>query len=220
VLHFAWLRSWPHVQRYLSDISPVPVTSYFAPGNLGLAVTDADLATAGSLHSLDEDVHLCGADAFVRHVVVARSPGSPVVSASLVADGNFSPIASAVPYVPFEDSGCATQGNLTKVARYSISQQLATVSWTGVDLLTGRPATASVAMGFDGETSRYQIGVDSQDPLAPPGPADGYEQLAAAPHRLGDSTDAAGQVTVALERPLSFGPARFATARFCLDGSS
>lgn len=212
-VHFAWLRTWPHEQRYLSDMSPVPVTTYIAPGNLGLIVTDTDLATAGSLHALDRAVRAGGPDVFVRHLVVSRAAGSPVVSASLVAYGNFSPIGSEVPYIPFEDSGCATQANLSKVGSYSISEQLATVSWSGVDLLTGQPATASVAMGFDGQTSRYQIGADSQDPLAPPGRPDGYEQLEAAPYRLGDSTADAGQPTIALERPLVFGPTGIASAR-------
>jgi hypothetical protein len=209
----AWLRSWPHSQRYLSGDTPIVVTTTTAPRSIGLTVTTIDLATPGPLRALDPALAGGGPDVVEREVVVTRRPGSPVVSASLVAYGNFSPIASEIPYVPFEDSGCLTQANPVKVGSYDRTDQVASVSWAGVDLLTGAPATAAIAVGFDGRTSAYEIGTDSQDPLALPGPADGYEELAHAPYRLGRSDVAVGQVTVTLEHRLVFEPNGVATAR-------
>lgn len=202
--HFAWLRNWHHSQRFLTSTTPVPVTTYVAPASVGLRVVDTDLATAGSLHALDGLVPAGGPDAFVRDVTVTRSASSPVTSAELVAYGNFSPIASDVPYVPFEDAGCATQANTTKVGHYSRSDRVATISWSGVDMTTGKPASATVAVGFAGPTTGFEVGTDSYDPLAPPGPEDGYQELASTPYELGGSRAALGQVTVALEAPLDF----------------
>lgn len=213
---FSWLRSWSHTQAYLSASSPVPVTTYRSPGKLGLKIIDTDLATAAPLNALDGNVSHKGPDAFVRHVLVLRSKSSPVTSAALVAYGNFSPTASRVAYLPVEDMGCAAQANLTKLGSYSTKSGLATVSWHGVDLVTGKPSSAAVSMGFAGRTASEQIGTDSQDPLAPPGPKDGYEELSSPPYLLSGSRLATGQVTITLEHPLSFKRSGVATARLII----
>ncbi|MDX6636870.1 MAG: glucoamylase, partial [Solirubrobacterales bacterium] len=41
---FAWLRDWRARQRYASPNTPVPVTTYRSPRDLGLRVRDTDLA--------------------------------------------------------------------------------------------------------------------------------------------------------------------------------
>jgi hypothetical protein len=201
---FAWLRAWPHEQRYLSPAAPVVVTTYAAPLSLGLVVTDTDFATPGTLHDLDPAVTPGGPDAFVRDVTVERGPGSPVTSAELVAYANWSPIASDVPYVPFQDAGCSEQLNATKLGSYDPASGVATVTWSGVDLATGEPSSAVVAMGFQRPAGSYEVGTDSENPLAPPGPPDAFTELASPPYTLGDSEAAAGQVTVALAEPLFF----------------
>ncbi|MHB1712025.1 MAG: hypothetical protein ACYCV7_11580 [Acidimicrobiales bacterium] len=213
---FTWLRDWQHQQAYLSSNSPVPVTDYRSPPGLGLTVVDTDYATAPPLAGLDAALSAHGPDAFVRSFVVHRAPGSPVRRAWLVGYANVSPISSRIAYVPLQDSGCTTQANTTKVGQWRAGHRLATVTWRGIDLLTGKPSAATVALGWTGPTSAHQIGTDSQDKLAEPAPADGYGQLSRAPYRLGGAARAVGQVTVALQRPLQFGRQGTATARLLL----
>lgn len=204
VAGFAWLRAWAHHQTYLSANSPVSVTTYRSPAQLGLSVSDTDFATAAPLSALDPAIPGGGPDAVVRHFVVRRSPSSPVRRAWLVSYANVSPTASQVPYVPLQDSGCLTQANITKVGQWQPGLQAAEVSWSGVDLVTGRPASTTVALGWNGATTAHQIGTDSQDALAEPAPVDGYQQLSHAPYRLGGTNGAVGQITVALQRRLAF----------------
>jgi len=200
---FAWLRDWPHSQSYLSADTPVPVTTYTQP-TLGLTVTDTDQATVAP------------ADAFVRSFVVQRAAWSPVSAVSLVYYEKFSPIASKVPYAPGQDN-CLQQFDDQQLAAYNQGAQAIVHSWLGVDASTGKPASVAVAFGWDAPAASHEIGRDGSEPLAPPvGPADGYDQLVAPPHRLGGANQEVGQATGALTTALNFDPSGRATARMII----
>src|SRR5438067_6539015 len=128
---FAWLRDWAAVQAYDSGDTPVPVTTYRAPGNLGLKVTDTDVAVPGG--------------AFVRELWVNRAPGSPVASATLVYYENFNPVGTRIPYLPITD-WCLTQDS-DQHAEYDGQAHAIVHSWRGTDQATGRPSSTAFAFG-------------------------------------------------------------------------
>lgn len=204
---FAWLKDWPHSQRYLSAETPVPVTTYEQPA-LGLSVTDIDLATVAP------------ADAFVRSFVVQRAASSPVSAVSLVYYEKFSPIASKISYAPGQDN-CLQQLNDEQLAAYDPADQAIVHSWTGVDASTGKPSSVAVAFGWDTPAASHEVGRDRYEPLAPPvGPADGYGELMAPTHTLGGADQEVGQATGAVTTALKFDAAGRAAARMIIAPSA
>ena len=188
----AWLRDWPHTQRYLSAATPVPVTTYSAPGGLGLTVTDTDLATVSP------------ADSFVRDFVVTRAPQSPVTAVDLVYYERFDPIASKVRYAPGQDN-CLNQLNDQQSAAYDATHQAVVHSWSGIDATSGLPSSVGLAFGFDRPATSHQVGRDGHDTAAPPvGAADGYDQLTSPPHALGNADSETGQASGALTTRVDF----------------
>jgi hypothetical protein len=166
------------------------VTTYRSPPDLGLTVTDTDVAPPGS-------------DAFVREYWVARSPDSPVTSASLVYFENFNPIASHIPFLPITD-WCTSEISDQR-ASYDPAAHAIVNSWAGIDAATARPASIAVAFGFAGADSAHQVGEDGYEKAAlPGGPPDPYDELSKAPHTLTGDGSARGQTTGALEQPLRF----------------
>ena len=155
---FAWLRDWPSRQRYDSNDTPVPLTRWRAPGDLGLVVSAYDLAAG---------------DAFERQFVVRREPGSPVRSVTLVAFENLNPIATRLLYLPIAD-WCVSQLS-DQQARYDAQQHAIVHAWRGMDAASGRPASVALAAGFDGADTEHEVGGDGSDPASLPGqPPDGY----------------------------------------------
>src|SRR4051794_30340603 len=200
---FAWLKDWRSAQRYDSPDTPVPLTTYRSPRNLGLRVTDVDVAPPGKSQ-------------FVREFWVARAKRSPVRSASLVYFENFNPTASHIPLLPIAD-WCMTQDSDGTANFYSDEQAIAN-SWSGVDQATGEQRSIAVAFGFADRTSAHQVGEDAYaDTAIPGGPPDAYDQ---APSRLVGSDSATGQTDGALEQKLRFGRDGIAAARMILAGGS
>jgi hypothetical protein len=197
--HFAWLRDWHASQRYASPDSPVPVTTYRSPRQVGLRVRDTDVVPPHSSR-------------FVRHFVVRRIAGSPVRSASLVYFENFNPVASHIPLLPIAD-WCVSKLS-DGSASYRHRRQAIVNSWAGTDDATGNPATIAVAFGFTGRAAGHQVGEDGYDSAANPGgPPDAYDQ---APHGLGGDSAASGQTTGALEERLRFDRHGRAAARMTI----
>lgn len=217
VTHMQWLKSpdlgasgnWTASQTYATDPAaldagapsdtPVIMTTYSSP-TLGLTITDTDLATAAPLSDPSAPA------AFVRDYTIARSAGSPVVSASFVYYEHFAAFASRFRYFPVEDS-CFQQLDDTQTGDYDASQQAIVQGWQGVDQASGQPSSVSFAFGFDSSTppGAWEVGEDGLDPLSPPvGPPDGYVQLEKAPFSLGDASSAVGQLTGTLMTPVDF----------------
>jgi hypothetical protein len=187
---FAWLRDWTTIQSYDSPDTPVPVTAYHSPPQLGLTVTDADLVVPGTA-------------TVVRQFWVARSRRSPVRSARLVYYENFNPVATRLTYLPIAD-WCLAQLS-DQSARYDRAAHAIVNDWQGIDPASGRRTSVSLAIGFDGPDVQHQVGGDGYDPAAVLGqPPDGYEQASLPPHLLRGADAAVGQTTGALEAPLRF----------------
>jgi hypothetical protein len=200
---FAWLRDWHTSQTWDSPDLPVPVTTYTAPGGLGLSVTVIDLAPPGG-------------DAFVRELWVHRSRHSPVRSAWITEFANFNPVATHIPLLPIED-WCmpgSDQHSAYEPALHSIVS-----SWSGTDQATGRATSVAVAVGFAGPDSSHEVGQDGYDP-APDGSggADGYDQARTPPYKLGGDSVADGQTTQTLTQDVRFDRRGRAAARVVMAG--
>src|SRR5262245_39932945 len=195
---FAWLRQWRSTQRYDSPDTAVPVTIYRSPPQLGLKVTDVDVAPPGFSR-------------FVRDFWVQRAKGSPVRSASIVYFENFNPTASHIQRLPIDD-WCMTQDS-DGSATWDAPHQTLINSWSGTDRATGRPASAAVAFSFDGAPDAHQGGHCTYETPSLLGPADAYDQ---APSHLGGSNSASGQTDGAIEQHLDFGAHGIADARMTI----
>jgi hypothetical protein len=194
---FAWLKDWPATQTYVQETSPVVLTSYAGPN--GISVTDEAFATAGPLSKLDTALPSGGADALVQGLTVRLAATSPARDISLVAYGNWDPVATQIPYVPLADSGCTADLNLLRQATFDQSDDATVASWSGIDISTGEPASSAVAVGWSGGTYAWQVGGDSTDPATPLGdPEDAFQQLSSAPYELGDASSSYGPTTAAI----------------------
>ncbi len=200
--HFAWLRDWDVSQRYNSNDTPVPVTTYRSPSDLGLTVTATDLVTPAPLDSL------------VRRFSIDRRSDSPVTSARLVYYENFNPIASHLPLAPVLD-WCFP--HLTdQQASYDSNSHSIVHSWHGLDAATLRFTSVAHAFGWDGPDYQHQVGTDHYENLLPFQPADGYREAGAPPYSLSGNNWAIGQVTGTLSTTLSFDGAGHAEARLTI----
>ena len=202
---FSWLRDWTSDQRYASQDTPVPVTTYHSPAALGLSVTATDLAAAG------------GRGVFERRFVLTRTASSPVRSVRLFGYENFNPIATRIPYLPITDWCLSQLGD--QRATFDGASQAIVHSWQGVDLANGARTSVAFAFGWDVPAAGHQVGGDAFDPATLPGAApDGYTQAPSGV--LGGSNDAFGQVTGALSTDLAFSRSGVAGARLIVAGST
>jgi hypothetical protein len=201
---FAWLRDWPASQRYDSNDTAVPVTTYRAPAGLGLTVRTFDVASGNT---------------FQRQLWVTRRRSSPVRDVRLVGYENFNPVANRITYLPIAD-WCLSQAS-DQHAAYDGSRHAIINTWSGTEQATGRQTSVALAMGWDAADAGHQVGNDGFDPAANrSGPADGYTQISGGTHRLGGSTAADGQTTGALIVPVHFDRRGFASARFTIAAAS
>lgn len=190
---------WSVSQGYASDQSPIVVTT-FQNLNLGLTVTDTDLANAGPLSDPRSPA------AFVRTIEVQLANGSPVVpgTVQLVYYEHFDALGTRMRYFPVEDS-CFQQFDDAQTGAYvgpaNGAGDAIVQAWQGVDQANGQPSSVAFAFGFDRASNEHQVGEDGHDPLAPPlsaadpSLADGYDEMSGASHQLSGSGAAVGQVT-------------------------
>src|SRR4051794_34786461 len=202
---FAWLRDWRAKQGWASQDLPVPVTTWRSPAALGLTVTSTDLAPPGGA-------------AFVRNVVVRRSKRSPVRAVTVFAFANFNPVANHVALLPIDD--WCTPGTDGQSA-YDAPTHAAVTSWSGTDQATGTQRAISVAFGLDRADSSHEVGQDGHDPATDgTGGPDGFDQAAAAPHKLGGQNTATGQTTATFARVLRLGRSRRAAVQVIAAGGT
>ena len=141
---FAWLRDWASRQRFADDDGDEVVT-VFRNARHGLRVVVRDVV-----------VH--DRDTLTRVVTVRRSKRSAVTRARVISFANFNPVYSKRMGDPSDD-WCDESDN-DEGALYNARNDAIVHARSGVDESTGQPSGVAIAMGFDGSSTGFEVGVD------------------------------------------------------------
>jgi hypothetical protein len=184
-----WLREMETTQSYEYDRSD-SVETVHRDEERGLTVRVRSVVAPDS-------------ETFGRGVTVERDAGAPT-DVRLVAFANVNPVSTKHAGNPTQD-WCFEESN-DGLARYDPEADAVVFSSDGVDDSTGERSRVALAVGFDGETTGYQVGGDAHDPASAPasdGPTrDAYDAASEGAFPANDTYF--GQATAAVATDLEF----------------